>query len=294
MARTPLPTNLTSRCIPQGQWIQRPHQPMLFTLRRIKVKSGLDIFYFLVITVYRFRGGGDVRIPGMGDFMGDHFADWIHISVKLASQGGEYVPIRYYFSAHKTGEAFKSDDPDLDFYLKTGPMSFKEADFAEAKSQGEYHVGVFVAHGTHETYAERGNHHSAIDHTDFGNYVLVPMAWDMNPSASSNSKLNYPPYYAWDMSAVRDIDRDSRWDKLIVDKTIPYVSKVPLDLFAPLWDTSTRIWFMSTDKGWKAIFDSGQKDEGASAFIDGLVLGLTFGQVDLGRRKTKVYCYGPS
>ncbi len=123
-------------------------------------------------------------------------------------------------------------------------MSFKEVEFAEAKSQGEYHVRVFVANGKHETYAERGNHHHNVwDHTDFGNYVLVPMAWDMNPSASSNSTLSYPPYYAWDMSAAKvsnyinsgDSKLDSSWGDLI--DNIPYLSKRPLDLVNPALDT---------------------------------------------------------
>ncbi|WP_202945272.1 AbfB domain-containing protein [Hahella chejuensis] len=158
------------------------------------------------IRYFLFAGYNDTSATNPGSVIaGNHFADWVHVSVKLTNQGGQYLPAEYYFSAHAGGERFAANDGRLTFYnanLNSGSPSLTEVGFDAATQTGQHHVGVYLALGTHEAYAQAGNHSfldgasTFWDITQFGSLV-IPFA-DTLPN---NSRYSYHPYPTWDMGS---------------------------------------------------------------------------------------------
>ncbi|PCJ46739.1 MAG: hypothetical protein COA99_02060 [Moraxellaceae bacterium] len=165
------------------------------------------------IWVRYFLFFGYNKVPWVGGVWGNHFSDWIHVSVKLTKQGADYIPSQYYFSAHKKGKLWDSGSTSLGYYVSTGPQAYKEVEFEEAKVAKQYHVGVYAANGTHEAYATIGKHKTTVpfryDYTDFGAYIVDPNVRENNPNAKTNSKLNHNPIYAWDMGKAYKVGRDN-------------------------------------------------------------------------------------
>ncbi|MCY1060290.1 hypothetical protein [Nannocystis sp. SCPEA4] len=164
--------------------------------------------------------------------VGNHFADWVHITVKLVRDGERgYVPRRYFFSSHQDGRAYDENHDDLRYYVKGDrpPAAFEyrydPRRFEDLPEDGPWHVRVFCAEGTHECYADAGLHSFVSpennihqpDVTDYG-YCVIPFLVgfgqaDANPGQiATDSKLRYAPVYAWDMSdpSVQDLD-PSAW-----------------------------------------------------------------------------------
>lgn len=195
------------------------------------------------IRYFLFFGFNDGSLIGIGD----HFGDWVHTSVKLKKQNGEWIPAQYYFSQHAGGETLSSIDDKLAFYVPVGPNEIKEVSFEEAKATGKYHVRAFTAKGNHEVYPDvRGG----LDKTNFGSHYLLPNTWEWFPNNTTSSAQTYLPYYAWDMSDVKFQPRPSGWPYSAVE----YSSRLPLALFGSNEDFA-QLWFYNNT----VIRDSGQK-----------------------------------
>lgn len=132
----------------------------------------------------------------------DHFADWIHINVKLNWNGSEYIPSQYYFSQHSGGKLRSANDSVLEFYSLSANGVLSKHDFSTATANGSFHLGVYLANGTHEAYAQAGYHTTdapRYDHTNFGS-VIVPFAHDSIHNIASQSTFTYEPMLVWDLS----------------------------------------------------------------------------------------------
>lgn len=202
-------------------------------------------------------------VPKVGKLYGNHFADWIHIAVKLKQEGTQYIPAQYYFSAHNGGKTWNSDDTSLDYYISTGPQAYKEVEFDGAKAAKQYHVRVFAANGTHESYATRGWHKTPAkirwDYTDFGSYVIDPNVRENNPNAKTNSTLHYSSVYAWDMGTAVVMEKDGMQTGKYLKNNVK-----PADLFGGI-NAWKDIWFAANEGNGIAIMSSGQKVSAAES-----------------------------
>jgi hypothetical protein len=199
------------------------------------------IRYFLF---FGFNKGSAVAI-------GNHFADWVHTSVKLKNQNGRWTPVQYYFSQHAGGETLSSTSDKLAFFAPDGPNKIKEVTFEEAKLSGNYHVRAFAARGNHEVHpVENHGYIVAGDYTNYGFYFVLPNTWEWFPSNPTRSNMAYLPYYAWDMTDAKFQPRPTGWPY----SSVEYAEKLPLALFGTNDDFS-QLWFYKNS----AIRDSGQK-----------------------------------
>ena len=141
-------------------------------------------------------------VPEAPLFIGWHFADFVHINVKLNWNGVKYIPSEYYFAQHEGGRLRLANDEDLEFYSLDSDRTLSKHNFSTAKANDSFHIGVYLAEGTHEAYAQAGFHTTSApryDHTDFGS-VVIPFVHDALPNVTSRSTLTYEPMLVWDFS----------------------------------------------------------------------------------------------
>lgn len=216
------------------------------------VEGGVKV-HQIWIRYFLFFGYDD--FDGTGIFhVGDHYADWVHVAVRLRKQSGEYRPDRYYFAAHDGGKAYSPKHSDLGYYTKES--GYAESKFADS---GPWHVGAFCAKGTHECYPTKGAHMAVkissspkIDHTDYG-YAVIPFG----DGQSKNGKFSFSPVYAWDMTDPKFMHRDPRYYSEHVPHA-PFVACKPRELlFTDISGDFDGMWLAHHEKQWKPIVNCG-------------------------------------
>jgi hypothetical protein len=182
-----------------------------------KPNGDIWIRYFMFFGYNRAPIGGAIGLW-------NHYADWVHMGVLLKLEDGHYRPNRYYFSAHAGGKAWAPNDKTLKFYTGGSPsvalgddsvpedelgsqIELTETSFDKLGATGPFHVGVFLAWGSHETYADTGGPLSghAPDTASFGHYCVLPYAEELSNGPNgerirTNAQSGYYPLYAWDLS----------------------------------------------------------------------------------------------